>query len=75
MVNHPPHYTAGRYEVIAVIEDWRLCYHLGNSIKYIARADHKGKRLEDLKKAKWYLDRYVEMVEKEEAKKDEDGEG
>jgi hypothetical protein len=60
MVNHPPHYTAGKIEVIDFIEDQRLSYHLGNVIKYICRADHKGSRLEDLKKAAWYLNRAIE---------------
>ncbi len=46
IVNHPPHYTFGRFEVIDVIEDWKLGYHLGNAVKYIARADHKGKQAE-----------------------------
>lgn len=51
-INHPPHYTAGRFEVIDVIEDWDLGFCLGNAIKYIARARHKGAYLEDLKKAR-----------------------
>ena len=42
------------------IEAKNLNYHLGNVVKYITRADHKGKRLEDLKKARWYLDREIE---------------
>jgi len=60
-VNHPSHYTTGKYEVIDVIEDWRVCYHLGNVIKYIARHQHKGRPIEDLKKAEWYLKRLVEF--------------
>ena len=60
-VNHPSHYNTGRFEVIEVIEDWRLSFHLGNTIKYIARADHKGKPVEDLQKARWYLDREIEL--------------
>lgn len=64
-VNHPPHYNAGRFEVIDVIEDWRLGFHLGNAVKYIARAEHKGSALEDLRKARWYLDR--EITRREEA--------
>lgn len=62
MVNHPPHYTRGKIEVIDFIEDQHLPYHLGNVIKYIARAGHKGDKLEDLKKAQWYLARYIELV-------------
>ena len=58
-VNHPPHYTAGKIEVIDFIEDQKLSYHLGNVVKYVCRADHKGSRLEDLKKAAWYLNREI----------------
>lgn len=58
-VNNPLHYTQGKYEVIDVIEDWQLDFALGNAIKYIARAEHKGKYKEDLKKAIWYLQREV----------------
>lgn len=61
-VNHPSHYTRGRIEVIDFIEDQQLPYHLGNVIKYIARAGYKGDKLEDLKKARWYLDRYINGV-------------
>ena len=61
-VNHPSHYTRGKIEVIDFIEDQQLPYHLGNVIKYIARAGHKGDKLEDLKKARWYLDRYIKEV-------------
>jgi len=61
-VNHPSHYTRGNIEVIDFIEDQQLPYHLGNVIKYIARAGYKGDKLEDLKKARWYLDRYINEV-------------
>jgi hypothetical protein len=63
MVNHPPHYTAGKFEVIDVIEDWGLGFNLGNTVKYVARSGHKGSRLEDLKKARWYLDREIGRLE------------
>ena len=59
-VNHPPHYTTGKIEVIDFIEDQKLGYHLGNVIKYVARAKHKGDYVENLKKAQWYLNREVE---------------
>lgn len=62
VINPPSHYTRGRIEVIDFIEDQQLPYHLGNVIKYIARAGHKGDKLEDLKKARWYLDRYINEV-------------
>lgn len=62
MINHPSHYTDGSIEVIEFIEDKKLGYHLGNVIKYICRAGKKdpSKEVEDLKKAAWYLDRYIE---------------
>lgn len=51
VINHPSHYTRGKIEVIDFIEDQQLSYHLGNVIKYIARAGYKGDKLEDLKKS------------------------
>lgn len=62
VVNKPKHYNVG-IEPIEAIESWKLGYNLGNVVKYIARADHKGKRLEDLKKARWYLDREIKNNE------------
>ena len=51
MVNHPQHYTKGKIEVIEVIEDARMGtdFCLGNVIKYVLRASHKGSMYEDLK--------------------------
>jgi hypothetical protein len=65
-VNHPKHYTFGTIEVITVIEDWKLEFHEGNCIKYIARAKHKGNELEDLKKAQWYLNRKIKQLNNKE---------
>lgn len=62
-VNHPAHYNAGRFEVIDVIEDWQLGFSLGNAVKYIARAPHKGDPVQDLRKAAWYLQREIERIE------------
>lgn len=59
-VNHPAHYKTGGIETIDFIEAKNLNYHLGNVVKYITRADHKGDRLENLKKAQWYLNREIE---------------
>lgn len=64
-VNHPAHYNAGKYEAIAVIEDWKLGFNVGNTVKYISRYMYKGKPLEDLKKAAWYLQREIENIEKQ----------
>jgi hypothetical protein len=58
-VNHPPHYKTGGIETIDFIEAKELGYHLGNVIKYVSRAKHKGNELEDLKKAQWYLERAI----------------
>jgi len=63
-VNRPTHYTYGAVEVIDAIEAWVLGYHLGNVVKYIARAAHKGSELQDLRKARWYLDRRISLLEK-----------
>lgn len=62
-VNHPPHYNAGKIEVIDAIEDWQLNFHLGNVVKYVARAEHKGTKAEDLKKALWYLEREIQRTD------------
>jgi hypothetical protein len=59
LVNHPAHYTAGGIETIDFIEAKKLNYNLGNVIKYLTRADHKGSKLEDLRKAQWYLTREI----------------
>lgn len=59
-VRKPSHYIEGRnIEPIDVIEDWELGFHLGNALKYIARAGRKdpSKMREDLSKAIWYLER------------------
>lgn len=61
-VNHPKHYTFG-IEVIDAIESWGLGFHLGNVVKYVSRAAHKGNELEDLRKAAWYLQRKIEKLE------------
>jgi hypothetical protein len=63
MVNHPPHYTSGGIETIDFIEAKGLNYHLGQVIKYVSRAGKKGDALEDLQKARWYLDREIGRVE------------
>ena len=57
----------GSIEVIDVIEGLKLPYHLGNAVKYIARAGHKDpeKTTEDLRKAVWYLNRHIALLEKD----------
>ena len=65
-VDHPAHYGGAEntYEAIKVIEAWELGFNLGNVIKYISRAGKKGSRLDDLKKAMWYLNREIEKLPK-----------
>jgi predicted ArsR family transcriptional regulator len=63
-VNHPPHYKAGGIETIDFIEAKSLNYNLGNVVKYVTRADHKGNKLEDLQKAQWYLNREIKNLSK-----------
>jgi hypothetical protein len=67
-VNHPAHYGGADnpYEAIKVIEAWGMNFNLGNTVKYISRAGKKDDVLQDLKKARWYLDR--EIANREAAK-------
>ena len=64
-VNHPVHYGSADdpYEAIKVIEAWELGFHLGNAVKYIARAGKKGDAIEDLRKAAWYLQRHLAQLQ------------
>lgn len=66
-VDHPKHYNSGKIEVIEAIEDWKLDYHLGNAVKYLARAGKKdpSKFTEDLEKAIWYVRRKIEIISKD----------
>lgn len=69
VVNHPPHYKSGGLEVFDVLRAFGLLksFTLGNVVKYVLRAGRKGDALEDLKKARWYLD--AEIAEREAANK------
>ena len=72
--DHPTHYGGADnpYEVIKVIEAWWLDFHLGNAVKYIARAGKKdpAKEIEDLEKARWYIDRKIAQLQAQLVKKD-----
>jgi hypothetical protein len=64
MINHPPHYTKGRYEVIDVLEEFAADDPLiWQVLKYTLRYKHKGAAKEDLMKARWYLDRKIGGME------------
>ena len=62
-VNHPEHYNKGGIEALDVILAYDLDFLIGNTLKYILRAKFKNKELEDLKKAKFYLDKKIEELE------------
>lgn len=66
-VNHPPHYTShpSGIECIEITE--HMGFNLGNALKYIWRADEKGNAIQDLEKARWYLDREIAKRKNEEA--------
>ena len=68
-VNHPPHYTTGGIETLDVIRakmssDRFQGYLMGNVLKYLLRCEYKEKRLEDIKKAQFYLNALVEEMDK-----------
>lgn len=63
-VNHPEHYSGDTtYEAIKVIHAWGLGFDLGNVVKYICRWDKKGDPLENLRKARFYLDQKIIEIE------------
>lgn len=62
-INHPEHYTLGKIEVFDFIKAWDLSFAEGNVVKYVVRAPHKGRAVDDLKKARWYLDQLIKQAE------------
>ena len=64
-INRPNHYTTGDIECLDFIEAWELDFREGNVIKYVVRAPYKGTKLQDLKKARFYLDRLIVDAEGE----------
>lgn len=69
MVNHPPHYTTGKIEVLDFIEDQRFGYLDGQVIKYVSRYRHKGSAVQDLEKAAFYLARLIKAEQAKESKR------
>jgi len=61
-VNHPKHYTEHPSGVECIQITEHMSFNLGNAVKYIWRADLKGKQVEDLKKAVWYINREIERI-------------
>jgi Protein of unknwon function (DUF3310) len=64
-ITHPPHYCYGAYECLDVILDLQLPFLAAQCFKYLWRYRHKGKPLEDLRKARFYLDRLIGEHERE----------
>ena len=64
-VNHPDHYNSGKFEAMEVIADagYGEGFCLGNVLKYTLRAKHKEDEVDDLKKASWYLDYWIQLLE------------
>lgn len=65
-VNHPPHYNGHPSGVECITVTEHMTFNAGNAMKYLWRHDLKG-GIEDLKKARWYIDREIERVEKAQA--------
>lgn len=65
IIDHPSHYNTGNIEVIDVIEDagFGEGFVVGNALKYLLRAKHKGNEIDDMKKARWYIDRRIQQLE------------
>lgn len=61
MINHPKHYQGKNLQSIDVIEDFELNFNLGNAVKYVLRAGKKDDKVQDLKKAIWYLERECKL--------------
>ena len=64
-VFHPNHYNQGNIEVIDVIEGLGLGFHEGTIVKYVARARYKNNMIQDLEKARWYLNRLIAVTKRE----------
>jgi hypothetical protein len=64
MVNHPPHYTWLPHGLEAIDITEQFNFNLGNALKYVIRSRHKGSEVQDLKKARWYIDREITRLER-----------
>ena len=62
---NPSHYRSHPSGVECIEITEHMTFNVGNAVKYLWRADHKGARLEDLRKARWYLDREIQRLEKQ----------
>jgi len=79
-INHPAHYNINAFgeqaiETYDYINSWKMGYAEGNVIKYVSRHKYKGKALQDLKKARWYLDKLIKELEDDTIQNKESHEG
>lgn len=70
-VNHPSHYTSHPSGVECITVTEHMSFNVGNAIKYLWRAGQKGAQLQDLEKARWYVDREIKRLAPKEVKQDE----
>ena len=70
MINHPDHYKSGKFEVIEIIDEFKLNFQTGNALKYICRAGKKdtSKTMEDLEKARFYIDWEIKRLKRDKDK-------
>ena len=68
LIHHPAHYCYSEYEPKDVIRAWGLNFNLGSAVKYIARAGRKDDILQELNKAKQFIEFEIEAIEKERAR-------
>lgn len=64
-IDHPAHYNQHPSGIEAIEICEHMGFNLGNAIKYLLRADHKGQKLDDLKKAAWHVNREIEKLGRE----------
>lgn len=65
VVKHPSHYCYSEYEPKDVIREWNLNFNLGSAVKYIARAGRKDDIIQDLSKAKQFIEFEIEYLQKQ----------
>ena len=56
---NPSYYIGSKIQLADIIDEFNLDWYQASILKYVIRCKHKGKKMEDLQKAKWYLERYI----------------
>ncbi len=68
-VNSPRHYNSHPSGIEAIVICETMGFNIGNAVKYLFRCEHKGNKIEDIRKAEWYIKRELQRLEKEAQKK------